>query len=106
PIAWAGLMRILVPRHWVAATVLALIALSLPAGSRGFGYFGFAGLSVSKSVLVSLGIPLLYTYAWKFEESGLLSEWAILAAITIDCVGLSASAIFIVPMALTAAALA
>jgi len=105
PIAWAGLMRILVPRHWAAATAVALLALVVSAGSRGFGYFAFGGLFVGKSVLVSIGVPLLYTYAWKFEERGVLSDWVILAAITIGCVGLSSSAIFIVPMALTMAVL-
>jgi hypothetical protein len=106
PIAWAGLMRILVTRDWAAATVIALIALVVSAGSRGFGYFAFGGLFVGKSVLVSVGVPLLYTYAWKFEESGLLWEWLILAAISIGCVGLSASAVFIVPLGLAMAALA
>ena len=105
PIAWAGLMRILAPEYWVAATVVALIALLISAGSRGFGYFAFSGLFVGKSVLVSVGVPLLYTGAWKFEESGSLSQWVILAAITVACVGLSSSAIFILPIALTLATL-
>lgn len=106
PIAWAGLMRILVPRHWTMATVVALTALLISAGDRGFGYFAFSGLFVGKSVLVSLGVPLLYTHAWEFEEGGLVSQWLILTATTVTCVGLSASAIFILPIALTMAALA
>jgi hypothetical protein len=105
PIAWAGLMRILAPRYWVAGTVVALAALLISAGSRGFGYFAFSGLFVGKSVLVSVGVPLLYTCAWKFEEGGLLSQWLILAATTVACVGLSSSAIFILPIALTLATL-
>ena len=105
PIAWAGLMRILAPGRWLAATVVALMALLISAGSRGFGYFALSGLFVGKSVLVSVGVPLLYTYAWAFEEGGLLSQWLILAAITVACVGLSSSAIFILPIALTLATL-
>lgn len=105
PIAWAGLMRILAPRHWISATALALIVLCLPGDFRGLGNFALVGLFVGKAVLVSVGIPLLYTYAWKFQESGCLAEWLIVAATAIACVGLSASAIFVVPMALTIAAL-
>jgi hypothetical protein len=105
PIAWAGLMRILAPGYWVAATVVSLPALLISAGSRGFGYFAFSGLFVGKSVLVSVGVPLLYTYAWEFEDGGLLSQWLILAATTVACVGLSSSAIFILPIALTLATL-
>jgi hypothetical protein len=105
-IAWAGLVRILSPRHWVAATVVAIVALNLPGPPRGFGCFAFAGLFVGKSLLVSIGIPVLFTHAWKYEESGSLCQWLILLAATIACVGLSASAIFVVPMALTIAAIA
>lgn len=106
PIAWAGLMRILAPRHWVAATVLAIVALNLPGPPRGFGCFSFAGLFVGKSLLVSIGIPLLFTYTWKYEENGSFPACLILLATTIACVGLSASAIFVAPMALTIAAAA
>jgi hypothetical protein len=86
--------------------VLALFVLNAPADPRGFGFFGFVGLFVGKAILVSIGIPLLYTYAWRFEASGSIWEWLILAAITISCVGLSASAIFVAPIAMTLAALA
>ncbi|MGH9515044.1 MAG: DUF6077 domain-containing protein [Terriglobales bacterium] len=106
PIAWAGLMRILAPRYWAAGTVLALFALNAPADPRGFGFFALVGLFVGKSILASVGIPLLYTYAWRFEESGNVWDWLILAAITIGCVGLSASAIFVASIALTLAAIA
>lgn len=106
PIAWAMLMRILAPRHWVLATVLALVALSLPADFRGFGNFAFVRLFQGKAVLVSVGIPLLYSAAWKFQESGAVWDWCFLFAATITCVGLSASAIFVVPLALGAASFA
>jgi Family of unknown function (DUF6077) len=103
PIAWAGLMRILAPRHWISATALSVIILCLPGEFRGLGNFALVGLFVGKAVLVSVAIPLLFTYAWKFQESGSLAEWLIVAATTVACVGLSASAIFIVPIALVIA---
>jgi hypothetical protein len=106
PIAWAGLMRILTPRYWVAGTALALVALSFPADFRGFGNFAFVRLFQAKAVFVSVGIPLLYTFAWRFEETGSIWNWIILLAGTIACVGLSSSAIFVAPLALVMAALA
>ncbi|HEX6804884.1 MAG TPA: DUF6077 domain-containing protein [Terriglobales bacterium] len=106
PIAWACLMRILVPRHWGAATVLALVALLIPADFRGLGNFAFVGLSMGKAILMSVGVPLLYASVWNFQQTGLLSEWLTVAALSIGCVGLSASAIFVVPLVLTVAGLA
>jgi hypothetical protein len=105
PIAWATLMRILAPKHWLAATVLALVVLSLPADFRGFGNFAFVRLFQGKAVFVSIGIPLLYAFAWQFEETGSVWDWLTVAACAVGCVGLSSSAIFVVPMALVTAAL-
>jgi hypothetical protein len=105
PIAWAILMRILAPKHWLAATVLAVVVLSLPADFRGFGNFAFVRLFQGKAIFVSIGIPLLYAFAWQFEETGSVRNWVKLVACTIASVGLTSSAIFVVPMALVAAAL-
>jgi hypothetical protein len=105
PIAWATLMRILAPKHWLAATVLALVVLSLPADFRGFGNFAFVRLFQGKAVFVSIGIPLLYAFAWQFEQTGWVRDWVKLVACTVASVGLSPSAIFVVPVALLMAAL-
>ena len=106
PIAWATLMRILAPKHWLAATVLALVVLSLPADARGFGNFAFVRLFQGKAIFVSIGIPLLYAYAWRFDETGSAWDGLTVAGCVIACVGLSSSAIFVVPMALVTATLA
>ncbi len=70
PFAWGSLMRTLVPRRWVAATAVALFVLSLPGVSIGLGNFAFVTLFYGKAILVSAGIPLLYAFAWKFQETG------------------------------------
>jgi uncharacterized protein DUF6077 len=106
PLAWASLMRALAPRHWVAATALALVLLALPGLPRGLGNFAFVGLFAGKAILVSIGIPLLYAFAWKFEETGSVWDWFLLASSTIACVGLSSTAIFVAPVALATASLA
>jgi hypothetical protein len=104
PFAWATLLRIWAPRQWLAATVLALALFVLAGDPRGLGNFALVRLFLGKAVLVSLGIPLLYAFASKFEQTGRLWDWLLLAACTVACVGLSASAIFVAPLALAAAA--
>jgi hypothetical protein len=106
PFAWASLMRTLVPQNWLGATAVALLVLSLPAQPRGLGDFAYVTLFQGKSILVSVGIPLLYSFAWKFQKTGLVWDGLLLAAGVIASVGLSASAVFIIPLALAAAAFA
>jgi Family of unknown function (DUF6077) len=106
PFAWAALMRTVVPRHWLAATALALLILSMPGDPRALGNFAFVRLFQGKAVLMSIGIPLLYAFAWKYEETGSIWNWFLLVASTVACVGLSSSAIFVAPVALGTAALA
>jgi len=106
PFAWASLMRLLVPRRWVAATAVALVVLTLPGVSIGLGNFAFVTLFYGKAILVSAGIPLLYAFAWNFEETGAFRDWLLIVFCTIAGVGLSSTAIFVAPVALGTAALA
>jgi hypothetical protein len=105
PIAWFKLMRILAPRHSLAATVLASLLLSLPAEFRGFGNFAFVRLFQGKAVFVSIAIPLLFCFCWEFIGTGRKRIWILLLACAIASVGLTASAIFVVPLALGGACL-
>ena len=107
PFAWARLMRSMIPSHWVVATVLTLILLALLGEAHhSVGNLAFVRLFQGKAVLASIGIPLLYAYAWQFADSGAFRDWVMLAFCAIACVGFSAAALFVVPMALGTAALA
>jgi hypothetical protein len=107
PFAWARLMRAMSPRHWLLATVLTLILLALLGEAHhSLGNFAFVRLFQGKAVLASIGIPLLYSYAWQFADTRAFWDWVMLTCCTIACVGLSAAALFVVPMALGTAALA
>jgi hypothetical protein len=107
PFAWAELMRILAPRHWIIATALTLVLLALLGEAHySLGNFAFVRLFQGKAVLASIGIPLLYAFAWKFQDTGSVWDWLLLACCTVACVGLSAAALFVAPMALGIAALA
>src|SRR5947207_9644286 len=105
PIAWFRLMQILAPRGYVVATVLALLLLSLPAEFRGFGNFALVRLFQGKALFVSIAIPLLFCFAWEFIETGRKRMWIVSLACAIASVGLTASAIFVVPLALGLACL-
>jgi hypothetical protein len=105
PFAWAKLMRVLSPRYWLGGTVLALVLFSLPGDPRALGNDVFVRLFLGKAILACLAIPLLYAFAWAFEDTGAVWDWVLLAATSTACVGLSASGIFVAPVALAAAAL-
>lgn len=105
PFAWAELMCIFVPRRWLSATGLALLLLLLLGESHySLGNFAFVRLFQGKAVLASAGIPLLFAWAWKFQEDPRWMRWLLLLTCTVACVGLSAIALFIVPISLGIAA--
>lgn len=107
PLAWAKLMRSVIPRQWLAATLVTLMLLALLGEAHySLGNFAFVRLFQGKAVLASIGIPLLYSYAWRFAETGSVWDWVMLACCTIACVGFSAAGLFVVPMALGTAAIA
>lgn len=105
PLVWFRLMQILAPRCYVVATVLALLLLSLPAEFRAFGNFAFVRLFQGKALFVSVAIPLLFCFVWEFIETGSERSWILLLACAIGSVGLTASAIFVVPLTLGLACL-
>jgi len=105
PFAWAELMGALVPRHWLVSTGLALLLLALLGESHySLGNFAFVRLFQGKAVLATAGIPLLFAWSWKIQERPRWVDLALLLACTIACVGLSAVALFVVPVTLGIAA--
>jgi hypothetical protein len=101
PFAWAELMCIFVPRRWLVATGLALLLLVLLGESHySLGNFAFVRMFQGKAALASTGIPLLFAWAWKFQEHRHWVRWVLLLTCSVACVGLSAIALFIVPISL------
>jgi len=106
PFAWAELMGTFAPRQWVGAAALALLVLALLGESHySLGNFAFVRLFQGKAVLATAGIPLLFSWSCKIQERRHWVNWVLLLACTIACVGLSAIALFVVPITLGIAAL-
>lgn len=106
PFAWAELMGAFAPRHWLWATGLALIFLLLLGESHySLGNFAFVRLFQGKAVLATIGVPLLFSWAWKIQDRFSWWNWILLVGCTVACVGLSAIALFVVPISLGIVAL-
>ena len=106
PFAWAELMGAFAPRHLLWGTGLALIFLLLLGESHySLGNFAFVRLFQGKAVLATIGVPLLFSWAWKIQDRYSWWNWILLVGCTVACVGLSAIALFVVPISLGIVAL-
>jgi hypothetical protein len=98
PLAYARLLRLLMPQGWLWGVFLAMAFLLLTGGeSLGWGSFAFVRLQQGKAVLLSLGLPLLLAYAMEFGLAPTTGRWLRLAAVQIAAVGLSASGLWLAP---------
>ena len=106
PFAWAELMGTFAQRRWLLGTGLALIFLLLLGESHySLGNFAFVRLFQGKAILASIGVPLLFSWAWKIQDRWSWWNWILLFGCTVACVGLSAIALFVVPISLGIASL-
>lgn len=106
PFAWAELMGAFAPRRWLLGIGLALIFLLLLGESHySLGNFAFVRLFQGKAIFATIGIPLLFSWAWKIQDRWSWWNWILLFVCTVACVGLSAIALFVVPISLGIASL-
>lgn len=100
PLVWARLLRRLTPRAWPWAVTVAIAHLVFTAAaSHGWANFGLLRLHQGKGLLLTLAVPLTLAYALDFARRGTLRDWLRLAAVQIGAVGLSASALWLAPLA-------
>ena len=98
PFAWALFLRKLAPEHWLLATVIALaLLLSLGDGHTSYGNYAFIRLHQGKGVLLTVAIPLVAAFAMHYAESPTWPRALLLWASQTAAVGLSFSALAIVP---------
>ena len=99
-LAWAYLLRRIVPRRWPwALLILFLVVLALGEVHRAYGNFAFVRLFQGKAILVTGMVPIIAGSALLFARHGGLRHWLLLFAAQIAALGASASALFVAPAA-------
>ncbi|MBW2418700.1 MAG: hypothetical protein JRH19_09145 [Deltaproteobacteria bacterium] len=98
PLAWARLLRLVMPRAWLWGVFFCVAYLLLAGGSsHGHGSFSFLRLQQGKAVMLTLCIPLVIAYGIEFALAPGARRWLRLAAAQIAAVGMSASALWLAP---------
>lgn len=106
PFAYARLLKLLLPQYWLLA-VIATLVVFVAAGDahRWYGNFLVARLWVGKHILLMFFVPLVAYYAMAFVQRPTARAWLILAAAQIAGLGLSSTAIFVLPVVATLSSL-
>jgi hypothetical protein len=100
PLAHARLLRLLAPRHWLAALVSLLVVLAWVGETRlWYGNFSFVRIWQGKSILLCVLTPLVYAYAIGFALRPTRARFALLAAAQIAALGSSSTALWAAPAA-------
>lgn len=104
PLAYARLLRRLIPRWWLFG-VVALVVVLVAVGDtpRWYGNFSFVRLWQGKSIFLSVFLPLIYAHALEFALRPTRGGWLLLAAAQVAALGCSSSALWAAPVAAAAA---
>ena len=99
PLAWARLLRILLPGRWIfgVGAVLAFL-FGMADGSHAFANFAFVRMHQGKSVLLCVVLPVVLATALEFGSAPDRRRFLRLALAQIAAVGLSASALWLAPL--------
>lgn len=96
--AWARLTRLLFPERWMVPLVGTLAVLALTAEThRWYGNFAFVRLQQGKAAFLIVLLPLVCAYAIEHARGDGRRTWSKLALAQVASVGLTATAIWIVP---------
>jgi hypothetical protein len=99
PLAAARLFRLLDPQRWFWM-LLAFMCVQLFEGSSGLGYGsqGIVRMFTGKSVLVSVGVPLLVAHGIAFGLHPSARRLAMLTAAQIAAIGLTSTSLWLAPV--------
>jgi Family of unknown function (DUF6077) len=95
---WRLLRAWRVPRAWLALSVASAFLVLGAVTMRAFGVFALTRVWQGKALLVTVLVPLLFALAHEYAERPTRRALALLACAGVAAVGLSTSAIFIVPV--------
>ncbi|MCP4659620.1 MAG: hypothetical protein GY856_29815, partial [bacterium] len=97
-LAHAKLFRVLTPRLWPwAVTVQMLVLFAAGETHRWHGNFAFVRMWQGKAILLSVLLPLIYTYALRFALRPNRRDLLLLGAAQISALGCTSSAIWAAP---------
>lgn len=102
PFAIARLLRLLTPRYWMAALLIALSFYFIEGSAdRGFSNQAFVRFFNGKSVMLTVAVPLLFLYGIRFASKPSLNRFILFACSQIMTVGLSSTGIWLAPVVAT-----
>lgn len=97
-LAYGRLYRLLAPDRWQACLIVTIAYfLMVGDGPQGFSNFGLARLHQGKAIFVSAALPLLFAYCLEFLGRPDWRHGLRLAILATASIGLSPSAIWVVP---------
>ncbi|HET7656437.1 MAG TPA: DUF6077 domain-containing protein [Luteimonas sp.] len=99
-VAWAHLLRRLVPERWpLVLPLLFACVLELGEAPRGYGNFAFVRLFQGKAILATCVVPSIAAAAIGYARHGGARRWLLLFASQVAALGFAASAMFVAPAA-------
>ncbi len=100
PLAWAALLRRLLPQHWLWAVLALVVVLAVPGEThRWYGNFAFVRMWQGKAVVLFVLLPLVWLAALRFALAPSRSRFAWLAASQIAALGCTSNALWAAPIA-------
>lgn len=96
---WLALREIGGSSAWLGVTVTVVVLASWGDSHPCFGNFAFVRLYQGKAILVSVFVPAAIYYCSRFARNRTWRNWLLLAAVQTAAVGMSPSAIVVVPLA-------
>jgi hypothetical protein len=99
PLAWARLMRLLMPRAWIAGFAAALaVLLAIAENTEFWGNFALLRLQQGKCAFLAIVVPLLLVYGYRFAERPTVGRWLLLFAAQVAAAGMTSTAIWVAPL--------
>jgi len=100
PLCLARLFRVLLPRQWLwGVAVCLLVLLSNGDVHRAYGNYAFVRLWQGKAIFVTALLPLILAYALRHAAAPTRRTWLLLCAAQIAALGLTATALYVAPVA-------
>jgi hypothetical protein len=98
PLAIARLLKLLTPRYWLGALFIVLsFYLIEGTADRGYANQAFVRLFNGKSVMLTVGVPLLFAYGLRFGAKPSRWRFALLVFTQISALGMSSTGIWLAP---------